>query len=170
MCSVCSDESLLFQALGLNDELQRVVQRHDDIAKGVPPGTGATAPASANVNQGTAPPRSTGVSFSPLLNVHEDDEPEDEFFMFSRRQAILASQFNTCFHTCYCYSKFGGLLQLQYCYLFRYGLIDDCPQVFLLVSVNVFLLKPQAYQRGILINSFIHEVINSFIHEANSAH
>jgi len=87
LCSVCSDESLLFQALGLNDELQRVVQRHDDIAKGVPPGTGATAPASANVNQGTAPPRSTGVSFSPLLNVHEDDEPEDEFAVLSRRSA-----------------------------------------------------------------------------------
>ncbi|PAN41650.1 hypothetical protein PAHAL_8G059300 [Panicum hallii] len=81
------DESLLFQALGLNDELQRVVQRHDDIAKGVPPGTGATTPASANINQRTAPPRSTGVSFSPLLNVHEDDEPEDEFSVLSRRSA-----------------------------------------------------------------------------------
>ena len=40
---------------------------------------------SANVNQGTAPLRSTRVLFSPLLNVYEDDEPEDEFFMFSRR-------------------------------------------------------------------------------------
>jgi len=73
------------QALGLNDELQRVVQRHDDIAKGIPPGTGAPVPSSGNVNQGTTPPRSTRVSFSPLLNVHEDDEPEDEFSVLSRR-------------------------------------------------------------------------------------
>jgi hypothetical protein len=84
-CILCSDESLLFQALGLNDELQRVVQRHDDIAKGIPPGTGAPVPASANVNQGTTPPRPTAVSFSPVLNVHEDDEPEDEFVVLFRR-------------------------------------------------------------------------------------
>ena len=127
MCSVCSDESLLFQALGLNDELQRVVQRHDDIAKGVPPGTGATAPASANVNQGTAPPRSTGVSFSPLLNVHEDDEPEDEFSVLSRRQAILASQFNTCFiHA----TVIPSLEDCCKCNIVIFFVMNDCPQGF----------------------------------------
>lgn len=67
--------------------MQRVLQRHDDIAKGVPPNI--PVPVAGNVNQGSAPPRSAGVSFAPLLNVHhEDDEPEDEFSVLSRRQAI----------------------------------------------------------------------------------
>jgi hypothetical protein len=140
LCSLCSDESLLFQALGLNDELQRVVQRHDDIAKGIPPGTGATAPASANTNQGTAPPRSTAVSFSPLLNVHDDDEPEDEFSVLSRRQAILASQFNTsCFHTCYYYSKFGGLLLIVSAVLFIIWILSA--RFFLLCCSHACLRK-----------------------------
>jgi hypothetical protein len=63
----------------------------------VPPSVGAPAPASANVNQGTVPPRSTKVSFSPLLNVNDDDEPEDEFSVLSRRRVILMSLFYTSY-------------------------------------------------------------------------
>ncbi|XP_039117094.1 TOM1-like protein 3 [Dioscorea cayenensis subsp. rotundata] len=62
------DEGLLFQALALNDDLQRVLERHDELAKG-----------SSAI--GSAP-----VSAAPLVNVsHEEDELEDDFSQLSRR-------------------------------------------------------------------------------------
>lgn len=63
------DESLLFQGLSLNDDLQRVLSRHDDMVKGTI--TGVRGPESSVV---------------PLVNVnHEDDESEDEFAQLAHR-------------------------------------------------------------------------------------
>ena len=64
------DEELLCQGLTLNDSLQRVLGRHDDIVAGNP------IPAARGVE----------TSALPLVNVnHEDDESEDDFSQLSHR-------------------------------------------------------------------------------------
>ncbi|XP_065880989.1 TOM1-like protein 4 [Euphorbia lathyris] len=72
-----TDEELLCQGLALNDILQRVLCRHDDIAKGVLP---------VAARGGDDP-------VMPLVNVnHEDDESEDDFAQLAHRSSRESSQ------------------------------------------------------------------------------
>lgn len=74
-----TDEELLCQGLGLNDDLQRALGRHDDIAKGV----------------STANSETIRTPAAPLVDAnydHEEEESEDEFSQLAHRSRDMQRQ------------------------------------------------------------------------------
>lgn len=74
--SSVSDEELLCKGLALNDSLQRVLNRHEEIARGISVTTTTAIPTTENISSAPV----------PMLHVdHEDDESDDDFTQLSYR-------------------------------------------------------------------------------------
>ncbi|KAH7283082.1 hypothetical protein KP509_35G060000 [Ceratopteris richardii] len=79
-----SDESLLCRGLSLNDDLQRVLAKHDAIA------SGANVPQESTVLKRHEPSSSSPKNFSSFD--HEDEDAEDEFSQLAHRQSSKGSR------------------------------------------------------------------------------